>query len=363
MRKEKSIMRAVVIGVGSMGRNHARVYAELEEVQLVAVSDLDQSQAEKVASQFGVRAYANYVAMLESERPDLASVVVPTREHLNVARAAIERGIHVLVEKPIASTLAEGQEMIRLAEQYGVKLSVGHIERFNPAIIELKQRLECGELGRVFEIHARRLGPFPPRIRDVGVVVDLATHDLDIMRWLVGSPVQRIYAEMERRIHTEHEDLLLGLLKFADGTLGILDINWLTPTKIRELVVTGERGMFVANYLTQELCFYKNNQVESNWSTLGTFCGVSEGDMIRFRIDRREPLKEELRAFAMAVAQSQLPRVTGWDGLQALALAQKVLESSRIRQTIWLSQGGETYASMRRGIRQDRLAAGSSIRS
>jgi UDP-N-acetylglucosamine 3-dehydrogenase len=344
-------MKAAVIGVGSMGRNHARVYAELEEVQLVAVSDLDLSRAEKVASQFGVRAYGDHVTMLEKEKPDLISVVVPTREHLNVARAAIERGIHVLVEKPIASTLAEGQEMIRLAEQYGVKLSVGHIERFNPAIIELKQRLECGELGRVFEIHARRLGPFPPRIRDVGVVIDLATHDLDIMRCLVGSPVQRIYAEMERRIHTEHEDLLLGLLKFADGTLGILDINWLTPTKIRELVVTGERGMFVANYLTQELRLYKNNQVESNWSTVSAFCGVSEGDMIRFRIDRREPLKEELGAFAMAVAQAQLPNVTGWDGLQALALAQKIIESSRVRQSIWLSQGGEAYASVRCGVR------------
>jgi UDP-N-acetylglucosamine 3-dehydrogenase len=354
-------MRAVVIGVGSMGRNHARVYAELEEAQLVAVADLDRSLAKRVALHFGVRAYGDYVAMLEQEKPDLASVVVPTCEHLKVARAAIERGVHVLVEKPIASTMAEGQEMIRLAEQYGAKLSVGHIERFNPAIIELKRRLNDGQLGRVFKIHARRLGPFPPRIRDVGVVIDLATHDLDVMRCLVNMPVERIYAETERRIHTEHEDLLLGLLKFADGTLGILDINWLTPTKIRELIVTGERGMFVANYLTQELYFYKNNYAEANWSPVDTLCGVSEGDMIKFRVDRREPLKEELRAFVMAVAQAQSPRVTGWDGLQALALAQTMIESSAARQTIWLTQGDEQHAGVRRRIRQDRIAVGSPV--
>jgi UDP-N-acetylglucosamine 3-dehydrogenase len=355
-------MRAVVIGVGSMGRNHARVYAELEEVRLVAVADLDRSRAEQVASHSGARAYGDHVAMLEKERPDLVSVVVPTRAHFAVARDAIQRGVHVLVEKPITLTLAEGQEMIRLAEQCGVTLSVGHVERFNPAIIELKRRLDEGQLERVFAIHARRLGPFPPRIRDVGVVIDLATHDLDVMRCLVNTPVERIYAETEHRIHTEHEDLLLGLLKFADGTLGILDINWLTPTKIRELIITGERGMFVANYLTQELFFYENYQTQGGWSPMDTLCGVSEGDMIKYRVDRREPLKEELGAFVIAVAQARSPRVTGWDGLQALTLAQKVIESSRAHQTIWLMEGGEYHASERHRIGQDRIAAGSAVR-
>ncbi len=356
-------MRSVVIGVGSMGRNHARVHAELEEVQLVAVADLNHSLAEQVASNYGVRAYSDYVAMLDKEKPDLASVVVPTRHHLKVAQEAIERGVNVLVEKPIASTLAEGQEMIRLAEKYDIKLSVGHIERFNPVIIELKRHLNNGKLGRIFEIHARRLGPFPPRIRDVGVVIDLATHDLDVMRCLVNASVERVYAETERRIHTEHEDLLLGLLKFVDGTLGILDINWLTPTKIRELIVTGERGMFIANYLTQELYFYRNDRMGANWDPVGTVCGVSEGDMIKFRVDRREPLKEELRAFAVAVAQAQTPNVTGWDGLQALALAHKVIESSQACETVWLIRGGDSHERMRGGVRQDRVALGSELRS
>jgi UDP-N-acetylglucosamine 3-dehydrogenase len=267
-----------------------------------------------------------------------------------------------LVEKPIASTLAEGQEMIRLAEEHGVTLTVGHIERFNPAIIELKRRLDDGQLGRVFKIHARRLGPFPPRIRDVGVVIDLATHDLDVMRCLVGSPVRRIYAEAERRIHTDHEDLFLGLLKFASGTLGILDINWLTPTKIRELLVTGERGMFVANYLTQELCFYTNNHAKGNWSPMDTLCGVSEGDMTKYRIDRREPLREELEAFVVAVMQAQPPQVTGWEGLQALALAHKMIDSSQTNQAIHIREGEDSHAGMRSRVREDRIAVGGALR-
>lgn len=354
-------MRAVVIGVGAMGRNHARVYSELDEVELVAVADNDQLLAERVAIHFGVRAYSNYVAMLEKDKPDIVSVVVPTREHLNVARAAIERGINVLVEKPIASTLAEGQELIRLAEQYDVKLSVGHIERFNPAIIELKRRLDNGQLGRVFKIHARRLGPFPPRIRDVGVVIDLATHDLDVMRCLIGAPVERIYAETERRIHTEHEDLLMGLLKFCDGTLGILDINWLTPTKIRELIVTGERGMFIANYLNQELYFYQNTLSKAILNSMDPLGGVTEGDMTKFWIERREPLKEELRAFIEIVAEAQPPSVTGWDGLQALALAQTLIESSQAQQTVWLTEGGKIYEGNGRGFRQNRVTVGGPV--
>src|SRR5205814_9486836 len=149
------------------------------------------------------------------------------------------RGIHLLVEKPIAFTVEEGAEMIRLAAEAGVVLTVGHVERYNPAIIALKQRLLAGDLGRVYQIHARRLGPFPARVRDVGVVIDLATHDADIMRYLTGAEALRVSAETAQRIHTDHEDLLSGLIRFADDTIGVLDINWLTPTKIRELLVTG----------------------------------------------------------------------------------------------------------------------------
>ncbi len=331
-------MRAAVIGVGSMGTNHARVYNELDEVELVAVADANGDRADCIACRMGpkVRPYQNHEAMLDEQRPDLITIAVPTSEHLRVARAAIERGVHVLVEKPIAASLAEALEMTRLAEQHGVVLTVGHIERFNPAIIELKRRLDAGELGRIFEIHARRLGPFPPRIQDVGVIVDLATHDLDVINKLVDSPARRVYAETDRRIHVAHEDMVMGLVKFANGVLAIIDINWLTPTKIRELIVTGERGMFVAGYLTQELRYYQNLHL-SNHSAPGALLGVSEGDMINYRIERCEPLKEELRSFIRAVGAGGSPRVTAADGMAALALAETLIESSRKQRPICMN--------------------------
>ncbi len=334
-------MRAAVIGVGSMGTNHARVYSELDEVELVAVADSFGDRAEYVAGRMGmgVRAYDCFEQMLDEQRPDLVSVVVPTREHLSVAKAAIERGIHVLVEKPIAANLTEAVEMARLAERHGVILTVGHIERFNPAIIELKRRLEAGELGRIFEIHARRLGPFPPRIQDVGVIVDLATHDLDVIHKLVDSQATRVYAETDRRIHSAHEDTVMGLIKFANGVLAVIDINWLTPTKIRELIVTGERGMFVAGYLTQELRYYQNLHIR-DLSSPGALLGVSEGDMITYHIDRCEPLKAELRSFINSVRTGEPPHVTAVDGMAALALAEALIESSRLQEPIRLNGNG-----------------------
>lgn len=333
-------MRAAVIGVGSMGTNHARVYNELDEVDLVAVADANGDRAGCVAGQMGpkVRPYHNFEAMLDEQKPDLISIAVPTSEHLRVARAAIERGVHVLVEKPIAVSLAEALEMTLLADRHGVVLTVGHIERFNPAIIELKRRLDAGELGRIFEIHARRLGPFPPRIQDVGVIVDLATHDLDVINKLVDSPARRVYAETDRRIHVAHEDMVMGLVKFANGVLAIIDINWLTPTKIRELIVTGERGMFVAGYLTQELRYYQNYHLRDCPAT-GNPPGVSEGDMITYRIERREPLKEELRCFIRAVDTGETPRVTARDGMAALALAETLIESSLKQRPVYMNEG------------------------
>jgi predicted dehydrogenase len=330
------MLRVAVIGVGSMGTNHARVYSELNEVKLVAVADANREQAERVARRLGVKAYENYKAMLDKQKPDLVSIAVPTSEHFSVARAAIRRGIHVLVEKPIAATLDEGRELIRLAEKHRVILTVGHIERFNPAINELKRRLNAGELGRIFEIHARRLGPFPPRIQDVGVIVDLATHDLDVIHTLVEAPAQRVYAETDRRIHVTHEDVVMGLIKFSNGVLATINVNWLTPTKIRELIVTGERGMFVASYLTQELRYYQNlyfRELNSN----GTVMGVSEGDVINYRIERCEPLKEELRCFIHSVKTGQPPRVLATDAMTALTMAHKLMESSQKQQLIWLS--------------------------
>jgi UDP-N-acetylglucosamine 3-dehydrogenase len=320
-------LRAGVIGVGSMGRNHARVYASLESVDLVAVCDASPAAAGAVGAIYGCATYADYHEMLERERLDLVSIVVPTVEHYAVASEVIRYGVGLLVEKPIAATVEQGQALVDAARRAGVVLTVGHIERFNPAIIALKEQIDDYELGAVFQVAARRVGPFPQRISDVGVVIDLATHEMDILNYLIGAPVSRMHVELHRHIHQFHEDMLSAVLRFENGVIGLLDINWLTPTKIRELSVIGERGMFVANYLTQDLTFYENDYCQSGqWSELARL-GVTEGRVIRQKVQRREPLTEELKAFCAAVRDGTPPRVSGESGLLALAMANDLVRA------------------------------------
>ena len=327
-------MREVaVIGVGMMGRNHTRVYAQMEHSSLVAAADADARALEAIAHTYKVHVYADYKQMLDEEKPDLVSIAVPTRLHREVAIAAMKRGVHVFLEKPITASVEEGQEIVDCARREGVKLAVGHIERFNPAVIELKKQLDAGHLGRIFQIHARRVGPFPPRVEDVGVVIDLATHELNLLEYLTASQVESVYAEIEREIHAQHEDLLTGILKFKDGTVGILDINWLTPTKIRELSLIGERGMFSVNYLTQDLYFYENDYLNGNWEGLAIM-GVSEGRRIRHNIKRKEPLVAELESFIEAIERNAEPLISGEEGLRAVVLAQRLLESGRKHEVV-----------------------------
>jgi predicted dehydrogenase len=334
------LLRAAVIGAGSMGRNHVRVYAEMDDAELVAVADPDQEALIKIAQRHRVRTYTDYHAMLEREQLDLISVAVPTEHHFAVTRDILLAGIPTLIEKPIAATVEEGAELIALAQARGVLLTVGHIERFNPAIIALKGQIELGALGKVYQIHVRRIGPFPARIKDVGVVVDLATHDLDIMHYLTDSSVTRLHAEIGRRLHTAHEDLLSAVLRFDNDVIGVLDINWLTPTKVRELSVIGERGMFVANYLTQDLVLYENDAAPygSNWPELAVM-GVSEGRMIRFKVNKKEPLREELDAFVGAVRCGSRPPVRAEDGILALAVAQRLVMSGATGEPVLLDEG------------------------
>ncbi len=328
-------MRVAVIGVGSMGFNHLRVYSELENVQVVGISDVSTERLETLKSRYQVPAYSDYRKMIENEKPDAVSITVPTSEHEQVAAFALRAGVNVLVEKPIASTVEEGRRLIDLAEEVNRKLMVGHIIRFNPAMQALKARLDAGELGKIFQIFCRRAGPFPARIRDVGVVVDLAPHDVDIMRFLTGMDPIRVFAETEQRIHTDHEDMLFGLLRFPHGITAALEINWLTPTKIRETLVLGEKGMFRVDDLLQDLYFYENSQASGElWAGIKSIRGVSEGKMIRYDLKRQEPLKAEIQAFLDAVENDTTVPVTGEDGLKALRLSLALVESGVKHQVI-----------------------------
>jgi len=323
-------LKAAVIGAGSMGMNHVRVLKELDEegIHLVGVAETCEPTLQRAMHRFHVEGYTDYRQMVDKTHPDLVAVVVPTHLHFEVASYALDRGINVLIEKPIASTVEEALALIELAHLRNVRIAVGHIERFNPAVIELKRRLVAGELGQIFQLHARRLGPFPPRIRDVGVTLDLATHEIDIMRYLADAEVERVYAETRRRIHDQHEDLLLSILRFTNDAIGMLDVNWLTPTKIRELSVTGEKGMYLVNYLTQDVFFYENDYTTTTWDALRSFMGVSEGTMTRLKVQKAEPLRLEYENVIAALCKDTAPIVTGEDGLAALKVALQLAETA-----------------------------------
>lgn len=316
-----------------MGKNHARVYREMEDAQLLAIVDENPQVAEAMGRFYQVPAYQNFHEMVEREHPEAVSVAVPTQKHYQVAHDLLEAGCHVLVEKPISTTTEEARSLIETAERLKRVLMVGHIERYNPAVIALKQRLEAGALGRLFQIYARRLGPYPRRIEDVGCVMDLAPHDLDIMRYLTASEVVRVYAETKSELGRYHEELFTGILRFADGTVGLLEINWLTPTKIRELYVTGERGLFRVNYLTQDLIFYENAEVNNiNWPTISLLRGVSEGPMTKYALSKKEPLRAELEAFISRIQGNNPRYVNGCDAMIALALSKLLIESAQTNQ-------------------------------
>jgi UDP-N-acetylglucosamine 3-dehydrogenase len=346
--RRTTVLKAAVIGVGAMGRNHVRVYTELDDVSLVAVADPSQANREKVERRFGVHAYADHREMLEAEKPDLVTIAVPSALHRAVALDAIAAGVHVLVEKPLAATSGEAREIIAAADAADVRLAVGHVERFNPAVAELKRRIDAGELGTIFKIHSRRFSPFPARITDVGVALDLATHEVDVLSCLFNSPIVSLRAETDRRVHLAHEDLLLGLLRFENGALGVLDINWLSPIKLRELTVTGSRGMFQVNYLTQELSFRENGWHPptngQGWEALSNFVGVGEGNVTSLAIHRREPLRAELESFVTAVRDGTDPPVGGREGLHALRLAEMLIEAGRTGETIRPFQSGKESA-------------------
>lgn len=319
-----------------MGGFHARVIHEVDATDLAAIVDPDPA-AQRLAEFHRARWVPSLEELLESESLDFAIVTVPTDGHVAVAMPIIEAGIPLLIEKPIASQVSEARALIDAARGRGVPLAVGHVERFNPAVEALRGRLHDGALGRIFQVHARRLSPFPARVGDSGVALDLATHDIDLMCELAGAPL-RLAAEIDRRAHRSHEDLLAATLRFDSGIIGLLEVNWLTPTKVRQLTVTGERGMFVVDYLNQHLTLFENAQASEAWSSLDLFDGVTEGNVTRYAIARLEPLRAQLESFVRTVRGEEAVAVTGEHGLRALRVALAAVEAGTSGQTVRLDQ-------------------------
>jgi UDP-N-acetylglucosamine 3-dehydrogenase len=336
-------LRIGLAGLGSMGRNHLRILASRADIRLAAIADpVGDALAAAVATS-GAQAFDEPLAMIAEAELDALVIAAPTTSHVPLALAAIQRNIAVLVEKPLAESAEEGERIVIAARARGVPVQVGHVERFNPAVLELGRLLKDGWLSSIYSIASRRAGPFPDRIRDVGVTIDLATHDADILSWIAGERPSRVYAETAQRIHASHEDLLFGLLHFPSGATGMLDVNWLTPAKRRQLVVVGEEGMFELDYLTQRLTFTRATDT-TNPRLIGGYAPTFEGDVAELPVISGEPLAAEIEAFLRIVREGGRPLVDAEDGLWAVAIATSLLTASATGQAVDLSALSQRFA-------------------
>lgn len=318
-------LRAGLLGVGMMGRHHARVLRDIDGVDLVAIAD-PGGDPHGVAGDLEI---LPDIDALIGAGIDIAVVAVPTRFHEDAALKLAAAGVHTLVEKPIAHSVEAGQRMVDAFSEAGLVGAVGHIERFNPAVQELRRRIAGGDLGAVYQVVTRRQGPFPSRIADVGVAKDLASHDVDLTAWIVQSDYERVFAQTAFKSGREHEDMITITGRTASGVIVNNIVNWLSPMKERVTVVTGEKGAFIADTSTGDLTFYANGTIPLEWESVSSFRGVSEGDVTRYAFAKREPLRVEHEAFRDAVLGQETDVVTMAQGLRTLAVVEGALDSAR----------------------------------
>lgn len=323
-------LRVGLVGLGQMGRHHARVLSALDGVELVAAAD-PASRPAAVDARCPVFSRVEEVVAVGV---DLCVVATPTRHHEQVALELAAAGVHTLVEKPVAADCAAGLRLADAFDAAGLIGCVGHIERYNPALQEMRRRLEAGELGEVFQVSTRRQGPYPARIGDVGVIMDLATHDVDLTSWVTHQPYVDLSARTAHRSGRRHEDLVAAVGQLADGTVVNHLVNWLSPLKERVTVVTGERGCLVADTLSADLTFHANGVAAVEWDAIASFKGVVQGDMIRYAIAKPEPLVTELSAFRDAVLGVGDDVVSMREASLAVATAEGLATAAASRETV-----------------------------
>lgn len=317
------MLRAGIVGLGAMGRAHARVLAALPGVELVAVAD----PAGDPLNALG-RPVVKSVDELLKIGVDYCVVSVPSILHRPEALILAEAGVHALIEKPLSLDVSSSIDIAEAFESRGIVGAVGHIERYNPALQQARERLANGDLGDVYQIATRRQGPFPPRIADIGVVMDLATHDIDLTAWVSGQTYQTVSAQTAHRAGRDHEDVVTISARLSGGIIANHLVNWVSPMKERVTVITGERGAFVADTLTADLWFHANGSVETVWDTVAGFRGVTEGDVVRFAFPKQEPLRVEHEAFRDAVLGKGGSIVTLREGLATIGVAEACLSSA-----------------------------------
>lgn len=299
--------RVGVIGGGAMGQHHIRIYNEMKDVDLVGICDTDRNRATSLANSYNTTPFFDHRELLKHEL-DAVSVVVPTTLHYSVAMDIIDSGTHLLVEKPIADTLENADKMIQAAHDAKVKLMVGHIERFNPAVAKLKEIVDSGMLGKIVSISSRRVGPFNPRIRDVGIIMDLGVHDIDVISYLYGKKINEVYTIAGKDIHS-FEDHASILLRCDTNLSGMVETNWLTPHKIRNLTAIGLKGVAYLDYIKQTVELHDEAWIQTA------------------KVEQKEPLKNELEHFIKAVRNDTAVISNGETSRHALEAAMAAIES------------------------------------
>lgn len=316
------VLRAGVLGLGAMGRNHARVLAGLDGVELVGVFDPAPTVPERVHDRPVVRELDELIAL----GLDYAVVAAPTIYHLDMGTTLADAGVHALIEKPVASTGADAATLRDIFNAKGLIGGVGHIERYNPALQSARRRIEEGLIGEIFQIATRRQGPFPGRIADVGVIKDLASHDIDLTAWVAQQDYVSVNARTAHRSGRPHEDMVVAVGTLSGGTITSHTVNWLTPFKERVTIITGEKGVLVADTLTADLTYFENGTIQNTWDQAAVFRGVAEGDMTRFALERKEPLQAEHEAFRDSVlAGVPTGIVTLAEGTRVVEIAERMV--------------------------------------
>jgi len=324
-----SKLKAAVIGYGYMGKNHARIYSEHKDVELIGICDTELSQPNNYFMS-NPKFYKSIDDLLKTDI-DFVSICVPTGSHYEVAKMMISNDIHVLIEKPITNSVKYAKELIQLAKTKHISLGVGHIERFNPVVEETKKLLDQKLIGDIYQINVNRMGPNPNRKLDTGVFLDLATHDIDIVRYLLDEEPISIYScSIILNKETNNEDLGSSILTFSENKIVNINVNWVSPVKIREMIIIGSEGLIMVNFITQDLNLYENNYNELDWGAMNILKGSSEGKMTKLSFKRDEPLKLEIDAFVDSLRNNKQFAVDGNEGLRSLMIAKDMINSSVI---------------------------------
>lgn len=325
--------RIGIIGLGNMGMNHLRVYMNFPGLEITGLCDTSETirnNVKKICSSAVI--YSDYKIMLKSEKLDGVSIVVPTKYHKDVAIEAINAGVNILLEKPIAQTYQEALEISEQVKKKGIKCLIGHIERFNPAVEVMKSKLDK-YLGKVYSVNVIRIGV--PPILSVGndVIMELAVHDLDVINFLFNKNVTNIYAVRKNNIVTPFNDVTFAIFKLENDIIVSLNVNWISPIKKRELIITGQKGMFHLDYIHQDLCYFKQPQ-EGNIYTNDILFKRKEGEVVKLEINKKEPLTVEIEHFIDCIVNNKKPMVSADEGLSVLMMAEKINSVAKLGEVV-----------------------------